>query len=214
MKTRTAISPTPPAGGHDDLRRQLYERLQRLPFPAFVECVSHTLEACGYTGVETHRTGRKGKNAGGGWDLDATLNSGLSSGRALVQVKHSPGQKLVQCRCVDELRGATLRTGAGEGILVTSGSFSPIAVKAAAGCSSPPVHLLDGERLAELMRRHFVGLRRATTDPEDPDRWVLDANYFDSLGSDGFTASPSKCMTGITVTITVQAGESVCSVLR
>lgn len=211
MRARSTVNTMPPEGGHEDLRKQLYDRLQRLAFPAFAECVCHTLEACGYTGVETRRVDRKGKNAGGGWDLEAILNAGLSSCRTLVQLKHSPGQKPVQCRCVDELRGAALRSGAGEAVLVTTGGFSPLAVKAATGCSYPPVRLIDGARLAELMRRHHVGLRRATAAPDDHDRWVTDTAFFDSLERDATSASPAKLAPEVTVTITVQAGRSALS---
>ena len=56
---------------------------------------------------------------------------------------------------VDELRGAMLRLGASQGLLVTTGTFSASAIEAAQAAQyAAPVRLMDGPELARLLRAH------------------------------------------------------------
>jgi len=151
------------------LAEQLHCRLLDLDFPAFAFCVCRLLEALGYQDV--HLAGRRewkgyNKPGGGGYDLEATLPGSLSSRRIIAQIKQFDGLRVHQ-RSVDELRGACLRVGAAEALLLTTSAFSKVARTGAAapvGAGSPfvPVCLIDGEELAALLIRHGIGVKRHT----------------------------------------------------
>jgi hypothetical protein len=58
---------------------------------------------------------------------------------------------------VDELRGAMLRMGAHQGLLVTTATFSPAAIEAAQTARQrAPIRLVDGAELARLLRKHEI----------------------------------------------------------
>lgn len=153
------------------LAEQLHCRLLDLDFPAFAFCVCRLLEALGYQDV--HLAGRRewkgyNKPGGGGYDLEATLPGSLlpgslSSRRIIAQIKQFDGLRVHQ-RSVDELRGACLRVGAAEALLITTSAFSQVA---RAGAATPggaislvaPVRLIDGEELAALLIRHQIGVK-------------------------------------------------------
>jgi hypothetical protein len=148
-------------------------RLRALPFAEFARGVARLLTALGYESVElSGRTGYRGRNRDGGYDLAATAQAGLGKRRVVVQLKQFGEGARVYQRNVDELRGAALRAGADEAILITTGIFSGVvqdnhasAVNAAyqhGEMSLPParsvipVHLLDGAALAELVLRYRI----------------------------------------------------------
>ena len=146
----------------DRLRR----RLLGLDFPAFARCACVLLEAIGYE--DARPAGRrewKGYNrpGGGGYDLDAALPGGLTPRRVVAQIKQFD-QLAVHQRSVDELRGACLRAGAAEALLVTTSAFSAVVRKQAAapnpsGALVAPVRLIDGQELLGLLIRHRLGVR-------------------------------------------------------
>lgn len=151
---------------------QLRRRLLALDFPAFARCVCRLLDALGYE--NTQPTGRrewKGYNrpGGGGYDLEATLPGGVGPRRVIAQVKQYDALAVHQ-RSVDELRGACLRAGASEAVLVTTSTFSEVVRRServrmsaaspeAASSLVAPVRLIDGEELVRLLIRHRLGVR-------------------------------------------------------
>jgi len=153
------------------LADRLHCRLLDLDFPAFAFCVCRLLEALGYQDVRlAGRREWKGYNkpGGGGYDLEAALPGSLSSRRLIAQIKQFDGLRVHQ-RSVDELRGACLRVGAAEALLITTSAFSKVARAGAAapgGADSPvaPVRLMDGDELTALLIRHRIGVKRRTGD--------------------------------------------------
>ena len=151
---------------------QLRRRLLDLDFPAFARCACCLLDALGYE--NTQPTGRrewKGYNrpGGGGYDLEATLPGGMAPRRVIAQVKQYDTLTVHQ-RSVDELRGACLRAGASEAVLVTTSTFSKVVRRServrvsaaspeAASSLVAPVRLIDGEELVRLLIRHRLGVR-------------------------------------------------------
>lgn len=145
---------------------QLRQRLLALEYPAFARCLCVLLEALGYE--EARPAGRqewKGYNrpGGGGYDLEAILPGGLAPRLAVAQIKQFDGLNVHQ-RSVDELRGACLRRGAAEAVLITTSSFSQVVRKHAAepvasGTPVAPVRLIDGKELLGLLIRHRLGVR-------------------------------------------------------
>lgn len=187
---RTAPTPAPDAGG-TGLSGQLRKRLLALDYPDFARCVCRLLEALGYE--DARPAGRdewKGYNrpGGGGWDLEASLAGGIAPRRVVAQIKQYDGLNVHQ-RSVDELRGACLRAGASEGLLVTTSGFSEVVRKAAASSGLAalvaPIRLIGGEELTALLIRHRIGVRRrgpVGKRRSDTDR--LETDGLDGLGID------------------------------
>ena len=127
-----------------------------MSFPAFARTVANLLENMGYEQVTLMKAmhGRgKGRNAHGGYDLQMRLPTRLTHGVVIAQIKQY--REPVPRAYVDELRGAMLRVGATQGLLISSSTFSASAVEAAqAGQHAAPVRLLGGEELARLLQSY------------------------------------------------------------
>ena len=164
------------------LRRDLLGRLRALPYRALLLLVAQLLERQGSQNVQfAGRNGFVGRNQGGGWDLEATLPphqifaSSQPGVRSLIQVKQFD-DLIVQQRSIDELRGCCLRAGAGQGLLVTTSRFSPVAVRAAAASALAPIALINGEDLLDLLAQQGMGVIRAMSG-----QLHLDPEFFQSL---------------------------------
>ena len=161
------FAPTP-----GTIAEQLRLRLLSLDYPAFARCACKLLEALGYE--EARPAGRrewKGYNrpGGGGYDLEAVLPGGLVPRRIVVQLKHYDAPSIHQ-RNVDELRGACLRAGGAEALLITTSSFSKVVRNSQANsrqaasqepenAQGVPVRLIDGQELLGLLIRCRLGVR-------------------------------------------------------
>ncbi len=170
------------------LRSQLRQRLLALPYRPFLQAVAHLLSAQGYQAVApAGRTRFKGQNAGG-WDLEARYAADEVGPRLCVaRVKQFDAQP-VDLRYVDELRGAALRAGAHEALLITLSTFSKPARLGA--LSRPlPVRLVDGEALLDDLLGQEVGVRpvaenrkteenRKTGESRKTGNWEVDDTYF------------------------------------
>jgi hypothetical protein len=126
--------------------------LLRLPFPLFVQTIASLLPQLGFTNVEVVKPmyGQgKGRNRHGGMDIQAVVPS--TGETVIIQAKQ---YRLPVPRCfVDELRGTMLRVGAGQGVLVTTSTFSPSAIEAVqAGQYAAPIRLVDGSELLRLFQ--------------------------------------------------------------
>lgn len=180
---------------HDPaLHRLLRAHLLALPYGAFLQVVARLLECRGRANMRPMgREGFVGRNRSGGWDMEANLpapselTGGLSQARTpfnshtphrarcLIQVKQFD-QLAVQQRTVDELRGCCLRAGAGQGLILTTSRFSPVAQAAAEASPLAPITLIDGARLVALLLQHKLGVRQG------PDGgWRIDPEFFRKL---------------------------------
>lgn len=172
------------------LRSELRARLLSLNYHAFARCMALLLEKMGYEDVRlSGRRDWKGKNRSGGYDLEAVLPVGpggtLGRRRVLVQLKQFDGHQPVHHRAVDQLRGACLRVGAGECLLVTTGPLAPSVDRSPLRLFEPtvaPVRFLDGDALAERMLIHRIGIwEEPGEDPEAPARFGIDEAFFADL---------------------------------
>lgn len=199
----------------EDLRR----RLLALEYEEFAGCVCRLLEALGYE--EARLSGRrewKGYNrpGGGGWDAEATLPGGLSPRRVVAQIKQFDALPVHQ-RQVDELRGAALRAGAAEALLVTTSAFSDVVRANAAppdsyGTQVAPVRLIDGEELTGLMVRHRLGVRESGRGGKRG--LEIDQNFFDGPSArSGKPAAPERPAPA-TWRVTVRVVRGSCSSTR
>lgn len=129
--------------------RQKLEQLENLTPEEFEDFTGEVFEALGY---EVERTGGSGDN---GADLK------MSRGPALFVVQCKYFRKgLVGSPDLQKFLGTIHQTGSQKGFFVTTSSFSLSAEKFAA---SQPIELIDGPRLAELVRE-IVQLDRSGID--------------------------------------------------
>lgn len=168
---------------HGPIQDQLRRRLLALDFHAFARCLCLLLTRLGYQEVRlAGRTQWKGRNRSGGYDIEAALPAGVGRRRIIVQVKQFDTLPIFQ-RSVDELRGACLRAGAAEALLITASTFSPVVLRnaASAGTQVAPVRLLAGGELLDLLVRHRVGVREERGPAARPRRLGLDEAFFGGL---------------------------------
>jgi inner membrane protein len=168
------------------LHEKLHEQLLALPYAAFEQVMRELLSRSGYSCVQMvgrkHKRGRtragantQGNNTQvGGHDLKAYTQTDITSALTLTQIKQY--QRVVSRRFIDELRGTMLRTGATQGLLITTSTFSRVAYKAAMLSDIAPVRLVDGVELLHLMMDYHLGVK-----PNEQGRLCLDAAYFDNL---------------------------------
>ena len=213
---RTAPTPMPDAG-HAQISEQLRKRLLTLDYPDFARCVCRLLEALGYEDARPAGRGEwKGYNrpGGGGWDLEATLPGGLAPRRVVAQIKQYATLTVHQ-RSVDELRGACLRAGASEGLLVTTSGFSEVVRKGAllpapAGTVIVPIRLIGGEELVALMLEHRLGVRErgwyAKRGRENERDLDIDEPFFTRLTGSGSERRHSRpTLPGLRVTVQIHS---------
>jgi len=199
------MSATRPALTPGTIADQLRRRLLDLEYPAFARCVCALLEAVGYE--DARPAGRcewKGYNrpGGGGYDLEATLPGGLALRHVVAQIKQFDGLGVHQ-RSVDEVRGAALRAGAAEALLITTSSFSNVVRKRAASPDPlaalvAPVRLIDGVELLGLLIRHRLGVRESrrsgTVRLEIDDAFFSDLSTISGLSATASAAAPDAAV--------------------
>jgi restriction endonuclease Mrr len=166
-----------------DVRAALRERLLSLPFGAFLRCVADLLEKSGYADVHLSSRkdwrGRNGKDGSGGFDLTARLTVGGVARRILVQAKQFDDSQRVFLSQVDALRGVCLRTGATEGLLLTTGPVSArIPRQLLAAASFAPIRVIDGEELLDLLITHRLGVWQ---EADEEGGYGVDDDYFQAL---------------------------------
>ena len=62
-----------------------------------------------------------------------------------------------------------------KGLLITTGTFTADAKKEATRDGAPPIDLIDGDRLCELLKRYDLGVQTTTRTVEDV---RIDAAFF------------------------------------
>lgn len=135
----------------------LLNRLHQLSPDAFEEFVLYLLRLYG---LQLERVGGSGDEGIDGIGT-APISQVLSS-RVAVQVKrYDPNGKSVGRETVALFQRDAQTKGAERAILVTLGKFS-VAAQRAAIVTSPTVDLIDGDRLAELVKEQRLGVRLVT----------------------------------------------------
>ena len=153
---------------HNDAQRSaLREWLHVMDPYAFEHLVRDLLEAMDYDDVTvTKQSGDKGV------DVAATAQFGITSVREVVQVKRYKSN--VQRKHVDELRGALYHHNAIQGTLLTTSGFSSGAKDAALVQGAPPISLIDGDRLVDLLVEHEIGIQKKPAVMYEVDTGYLD----------------------------------------
>lgn len=129
---------------------QLLERLLQLPPDGFERLAQRILREAGFANVIV--TGRSGD---GGIDGVGTYRLSLVSFPVYFQCKRYRGT--VPSRDVRDFRGAMVGRGE-KGLLITTGSFTRDAQLEAIRDGAPPIELIDGEQLCELLKQYGMGV--------------------------------------------------------
>ncbi len=155
-------------------REALRHALEQMEFAAFEQIMKSLLYKSGYLSVQLiGRNYKQGRTPQGGLDLTARSVTELSSSLTIAQVKQY--KRTVSRRFVDELRGAMLRLGAGQGLLLTLSKFSQVAHQAAQDSPVAPITLIEGEGILDLLFAYRIGVH------EFKGQWQLDEKYLDFL---------------------------------
>jgi restriction system protein len=139
-----------------DYRTEILDLLLALPPSGFERLSQRLLREAGFTQVVV--TGQSGD---GGIDGHGTLQiNALLSFKVLFQCKRY--SKSVSPSHVRDFRGA-MAGRADKGIIITTGSFTAEARREAARDGVPPIELIDGEKLVDMLENLELGLRPVTT---------------------------------------------------
>ncbi len=137
--------------GEETWRERLLSALQAITPGAFERLAQRILRESGFVTVEV-----AGKSGDGGIDGIGVLRVNLLSFRMLFQCKRYSGP--VSAGAIRDFRGAMVgRTD--KGIVITTSSFSADAKKEATRDGAPPIDLIDGEQLYDLLKALRLGVR-------------------------------------------------------
>lgn len=122
---------------------------------AFEHLIKQLLEAMNYQKVMvTSPSNDKGV------DVVADIELGITSVREVVQAKRQKTN--VQRPVLDALRGSLYRFQAVRGTIITTGNFSKGTVQVAFEPGAPPITLINGEKLIDLLIEYGLGVRNRT----------------------------------------------------
>ena len=132
-------------------KEQLLTYLMSMQPDAFERLASRLLREAGVDNVTV-----LGKSNDGGIDGRGVLHVGLVSFPVFFQCKRYQGS--VGSSIVRDFRGA-LAGRSDKGFLITTGTFTAEAKKEANRDGVPPVDLIDGDRLCDLLKEYGLGVR-------------------------------------------------------
>jgi restriction system protein len=146
---------------HQALKADLLQRILAQS-PAFFErAIVDLLVGMGYGGSHENAARRLGKSGDGG--IDGVIDEDrLGLDRIYVQAKRYASHVSVGRPEVQGFLGSLVGVGAAKGVFVTTSSFSAPAIDFVRHLPQRIV-LIDGNRLADLMIEHGVGVRIART---------------------------------------------------
>lgn len=142
---------------------------QKLTPDGFERLVQRILRESGFIHVEV--TGRTGD---GGIDGKGIARiHGFMSFHVLFQCKRYKGS--VSASEIRDFRGAMVGR-ADKGLFITTGSFTPAAVKEATRDGAPPIDLVDGDVLGEKLKELSLGIKTKSVE-----RVSVDESWFESI---------------------------------
>lgn len=140
-------------------KEQLLDQLMNMPPDAFERLARRLLREADFDSVNV--TGQSGD---GGIDGLGVYRLGLVSFPVFFQCKRYRGS--VGPSAVRDFRGAMAGRG-DKGLLITTGSFTSDAKREATRDGAPPIDLIDGDRLCELLKRYDLGVHTTIRTVED-----------------------------------------------
>jgi restriction system protein len=151
-------------------KEQLLEQLMNMRPDAFERLARRLLREADFDSVNV--TGQSGD---GGIDGLGVYRLGLMSFPVFFQCKRYRGS--VGPGAVRDFRGAMAGRG-DKGLLITTGTFTADAKREATRDGAPPIDLIDGDRLCELLKRYDLGVRTTTRTVEDV---TIDIAFYDEI---------------------------------
>jgi len=137
----------------------LLDRVMRLTPAGFERLAQRLLREAGF--INTQVTGRSGD---GGIDGTGVYRLSLVSFPVYFQCKRYKGS--VGAAAVRDFRGAMVGRG-DKGMLITTGTFTGEAKAEATRDGAPPIDLIDGARLADLLKEYGLGVEVTTRTVEE-----------------------------------------------
>jgi restriction system protein len=161
------VSEESPTLMQTDYRSRLMEILRNLPPDGFERLSQRLLRESDFQQVNV--TGRTGD---GGIDGNGLLQiNPFVSFQVLFQCKRYAGSVTVSQ--VRDFRGAMMGR-ADKGIIITTGTFTKEARREAVRDGVPPIELVNGEKLLDMLEQLELGLRPVTT-------YEVDDDFFDEF---------------------------------
>lgn len=156
-KKRELAATPPDEDGPDEVppegtswQDELLEVLLQMDPSAFERLTKRVLREAGF--INTRVTGRSGD---GGIDGTGAYRMSLVSLPVFFQCKRY--RNAVTPSAVRDFRGAMVGRG-DKGLLITTGTFTSEAKKEATRDGAPPVDLVDGSELCELLKKYEIGV--------------------------------------------------------
>jgi restriction system protein len=135
---------------------------------AFERLAQRLLREAGFLKVEV-----TGKSGDGGIDGIGVLRVNLLSFQVLFQCKRYQGS--VGAGVIRDFRGAMVGRS-DKGLLITTGTFTPDAKREAARDGAPPIELIDGDQLCDLLKQLKLGVRT-----ELVEKMTVEPGWFEGL---------------------------------
>ena len=132
-------------------KEQLLEALLAMPPDQFERLARRLLREAGFVSATV-----TGKSGDGGIDGIGVYRLSLVSFPVFFQCKRYTGS--VGAGAVRDFRGAMSGRG-DKGLLITTGNFTGAAKQEATRDGAPPVDLIDGDRLCDLLKEYELGVR-------------------------------------------------------
>lgn len=152
----------------DSWKQPVLDILKNMTPDGFERLTQRLLREAGFQNVEV-----LGSSGDGGIDGVGVYRVSLVSFPTYFQCKRYAGS--VGSGVVRDFRGAM--SGRGEkGLLVTTGTFTPAARKEAVRDGAPPVDLVDGDELCDLLKQHSVGVRTQMVE-----QVIVESEFFDTI---------------------------------
>lgn len=149
----------------EDWKETLVTVLNELTPAAFERLAQRMLRESGFIKVEV--TGRSGD---GGIDGIGVLRINLISFQVLFQCKKY--KDTVGAGAIRDFRGAMVGRS-DKGLIITTGRFTPDAVREATRDGAPPIELIDGSELCTLLKQLGLGVRTEMVERVQIDEKVL-----------------------------------------
>jgi len=156
-----------------DWKEQLLEAILAVPPDQFERLARRLLREAGFINATV-----TGKSGDGGIDGIGVYRLSLVSFPVFFQCKRYKGS--VGAGAVRDFRGAMSGRG-DKGLLITTGTFTADAKYEATREGAPPVDLIDGERLCDLLKEYELGVPRTVEQVEQVERVEVLPAFFADL---------------------------------
>lgn len=159
-------------GGSDeqDWKATVLEAMKVMPPDAFERLAKRLLREAGFVNVTV-----TGGGGDGGIDGTGVYRMSLVSFPVYFQCKRYQGS--VGSSKVRDFRGAMVGRG-DKALLITTGTFTADAQAEATRDGAPPIDLIDGEALVDLLRKYELGVKSTPRTVYDI---VVDPGFFQSV---------------------------------